>query len=70
MEKITLAVIEPTHNTYGRNRITVLLEGGQEEVVGHYFTDELKFTEKEFIGLTYSEAIDLLTKRDLAYLRS
>ena len=35
-----------------------------------YFHDEIDFSEAEFIGLDRQEALTLLRKRDVAYLRS
>ena len=68
MDLITLAVIEPDRNESGRNRITVLTASGREEVICGYYTDELKFSEKEFIGLTLIQAGNLWLERDKAQL--
>jgi hypothetical protein len=40
------------------------------ECIGTYYTDELYFTEVEFIGLTKREAQELMRQKDVAYLRS
>ena len=68
MDLITLAVIEPDQKQSKRNRITVLPASGVEEVICGYYTDELKFSEKEFIGLTLIQAGDLFMERDKAQL--
>ena len=68
MDLITLAVIEPDQKQSKRNRITVLTASGREEVICGYYTDELKFSEKEFLGLTLIQAGTLFLERDKAQL--
>ncbi len=43
---------------------------GLEERLFSYFSDELRFTPEEVVGLTEDQAADLHRQRDIAYLRS
>jgi hypothetical protein len=51
-------------------KVFITFENGQEEFLYEFYPDEIMFKENEFIGLTREEAINLKTKKDLAYLRS
>ena len=64
--KATAAVIRPinTHQTE-----VVLTIDGQAEFAFRYFSDELSFTEQEFVGLTLDEARALHGRKDREYLR-
>ena len=54
-----------------KNIISVAYDdGSKDDKLGSYYPDELYYDEYEFIGLTRQEAIDLMTKRDTAFLRS
>jgi len=48
--------------------VYVKLNNGSEHYLFTYYPDELSFTEKEFIGLTLSEAKGLKFKKDVEYL--
>jgi hypothetical protein len=50
-------------------RVFADLDDGERVFLFGYYTDELSFTEEEFIGLTEREARRLHFDRDLAYLR-
>jgi hypothetical protein len=60
-----------THRS-GPARLAVMarFDDGTEGEVAAFYTDELTFTEREFIGLTRREAQQLWMDRDTAYLRS
>lgn len=45
-------------------------EDGTTKKLFGYFSDELSFSESEFIGLTERQALDLRHKRDVAYLQN
>lgn len=51
-------------------KVNVVYEDGTTETVVKYYTDELAFSENEFIGLTREQAKDLFHKKDVAYLQS
>lgn len=44
-------------------------EDGMSKKLFGYFSDELSFSESEFVGLTERQALDLRHKRDVAYLQ-
>jgi hypothetical protein len=50
--------------------VHVTLEDGSEQKLFEYYSDEISFSEKEFVGLTLDEARGLKTKKDKTYLRS
>lgn len=52
------------------NRVLVRYEDGPNDCVGKYYSDELRFLSKDFIGLTKKEAIDFIIATDTNYLRS
>lgn len=52
------------------NEVDVMYGNGVVETVFKYYPDELSFNEREFIGLTKDEALELFRHRDIAYLRS
>lgn len=45
-------------------------EDGTRKKLFGYFSDELFFSESEFVGLTERQALDLRHKKDVAYLQS
>lgn len=56
---------------YKMPNVYVIYEGKEDfEFLFDYYPDEISFTEKEFIGLTHREAMDLFYKKDMEYLRS
>ena len=50
--------------------VHVTFEDGSKEKLFEYFSDELSFSETEFVGLTRDQAFDLRHGRDVSYLRS
>ena len=52
------------------NRVLVRYEDGPNDCVGKYYSDEFRFSSKDFIGLTKKEAIDFIIATDTKYLRS
>lgn len=54
-----------------KNIISVIYDDeSTDDKIGSYYPDELYYNENEFIGLTKEQAIDLMRKKDIAYLRS
>jgi len=51
-------------------KVTVTLENGEVKDLFDFYSDEISFSSKEFIGLTVEEAFDLKCKKDCDYLRS
>lgn len=60
----------PTHLFDPMPRVHAFFDNGEDEILFEYYLDEISFTEKEFIGLTKEQALNLRTKKDIAYLRS
>lgn len=52
------------------NEVDVMYDNGLIETVLRYYPDELSFTERDFLGLTKDEAMELYRRMDIAYLRS
>ena len=53
-----------------KNIISVVYDDGPtDDKIGTYYPDELYYNENDFIGLTRQQAIDLMTQKDIAYLR-
>jgi hypothetical protein len=50
--------------------VTVTFEDGTEKNLFTFYPDEISFTEKEFVGLTEQEALQLRHKKDVGYLQS
>lgn len=61
---------QDSDHRYGDKEALAVLEDGSEEFIFPWFSDELRFTESELIGLTIEEARDLKQHKDIAYLRS
>lgn len=51
-------------------KVHAFFDDGLDEVLFDYYFDEISFTEKELIGLTKEQAIQLKFKKDLSYLRN
>jgi len=51
-------------------KVIATFDDGSVEEVFQYYPDEISFTEREFHGLTLSEARALKGKKDMAFLRS
>lgn len=67
---VTKARIEKGPQAYDRWRMIGTLSDGTEESLFSYFSDELQFTPEEVVGKTLDEALEVFTKKDVAYLRS
>ena len=52
------------------DKIYATFEDGTKKKLFGFFSDELCFSESEFIGLTESQAFELRHNKDVAYLRS
>jgi hypothetical protein len=50
--------------------VTVTLSNGESLTLFQYYPDEISFLESEFIGLTVTEANDLITKKDVKYIKT
>lgn len=70
VNRITSVKFQDSDHRYGDREAVALMDDGSEEIVIHWFSDELQFNTTEFIGLTVEEARDLKQARDVAYLRS
>lgn len=53
----------------GPDEVLVTIDGEQVKAF-EFYSDELTFTEDEFIGLTLEEARALFRERDIAYLQA
>ena len=51
-------------------KVHAYFDDGSDEILFHYYPDEISFTESEFIGLTALEAKALRHLKDVDYLRS
>ena len=51
-------------------KVIVTYENGNTEELFTFYPDEISFNEREFIGLTHEEAIELKRNKDFKYLRS
>lgn len=60
----------PMHVFDPMPRVHALFENGEDEILFEYYLDEISFTEKEFIGLTKEQALNLKNKKDIGYLTS
>jgi len=54
----------------GMPKVTATFEDGSEKELFSFYPDEISFTEKEFKGLTESQARDLKFRKDRDYLKS
>lgn len=52
-----------------KNVISVTYNDESKENIGVYFPDEIHYDANEFINLTRQRAIELMTQKDIAYLR-
>jgi len=68
--KIKEVRFQDSERRYGNKEAIATMEDGTEEFAICWFDDELRFNEREFIGLTIEEARDLKQARDIAYLQS
>ena len=51
-------------------KVAVTFDDGKEETLFSFYPDELSFSEREFIGLTRDQAMNLRHRKDVAYLQS
>jgi hypothetical protein len=65
-------VFDPGPSVFGSPPpdVNVTFDDGESKTLFTFYPDELSFTEREFIGLTEREAMQLWLDRDQAYLRS
>lgn len=70
MKRIATVTFQDSEHRYGDKEAVATMDDGSEEIVIHWFSDELSFAPSDFIGLTVEEARDLKQERDIAYLRS
>lgn len=66
MKRIKLCEITELGYT---NEVDVMYNDGSVEMIFRYYPDELTFDEREFIGLTKKEALELFVLRDKTCLR-
>lgn len=50
--------------------VAVTYDDGKEETLFSFYPDEISFCEREFIGLTRDQALQLRHRKDVAYLQS
>ncbi len=50
--------------------VKVQLTNGEEHTLFEFYSDEISFSEPEFIGLTLDEATRVKIKKDIIYLQS
>lgn len=53
-----------------QSRVVAEFENGERKDLFGFYSDELSFTPREFVGLTEDQAHALRTQKDIAYLRS
>lgn len=70
MNRIKSVKFQDSNHRYGDKEAVATMEDGSEEVVIHWFSDELQFIPNELVSLTIEQARDLKQARDIAYLRS
>jgi len=70
MNRIKSVIFEDSDDRYGNRKAMAVMEDGSEELVFHWFDDELHFREEELIAMTIEQARDFKQERDIAYLRS
>ena len=70
MPRITEVRFLNSNHRYGDKEAVATLDDGSEEIIIHWFSDELHFSPNDFIGMTVEGARDFKQARDVAYLRS
>lgn len=53
-----------------KSSVKVLLDNGEEHFLFDFYSDEITFTESEFIGLTLDTARRLKYDKDVGFIRS
>jgi len=56
--------------SYPRAKVVVTFDDGSTKELFTFYSDELSFSEQEFVGLTEKQAHALHYQRDVAYLRA
>ncbi len=71
-KKIIACKISPMPKTFfdPMPTVTATFENGEVKKLFSFYPDEIRFTEREFIGLTEQEAHNLKGKKDRDYLQS
>ena len=64
------ATISPADELGHQNIIVITMEDDSYKSICRYYTDELRFSESEFVGLTEDGARNLCHQRDVQYLQS
>jgi hypothetical protein len=49
--------------------VNVVMSNGDSRRLFSYYSDEISFSESEFIGLTVAEAMSLRTRKDVAFIQ-
>ena len=70
--KIVSVTIGPMPQSLGdpKPKVNAYFDDGTDAVLFDYYSDELTFTESDFIGLTQAEGKALFHTKDVAYLQS
>jgi hypothetical protein len=70
MNRIKSVKFQDSDHRYGDKEAVATMDDESEELVFHWFSDELSFREEELVAMTIEQARDLRQERDIAYLRS
>lgn len=70
MNRIKSVIFQDSTHRYGDKEAVAIMDDGSEELVFHWFSDELSFREEELIAMTIEQARDFKQERDIAYLQS
>lgn len=70
MNRIKSVKFQDSTHRYGDKEAVAIMDDGSEEIVFHWFSDELSFREEELVAMTLEQARDLKQERDIAYLQS
>ena len=71
-QTIVSATVGPFPRTFGdpMPSVTATFSDGTVKAMFSFYPDELSFSEREFIGLTRDQAMNLRHRKDVAYLQS
>ena len=74
MPRIVSAIVTPSNRNARLRRwmaeVKATFDDGSVSRVFEFYDDELSFEAREFVGLTREEALNLFTRKDIAYLQS
>lgn len=70
MLRIKSVRFQDSDSRYGDKEVVATMEDGTEEFVFAWFSDELNFNTREFVGMFVDQARDVKQARDIAYLQS